>query len=193
MTLKEIEKDLKEYTGGSSFIRIGQLSSYLGQKNRNRVKEKYTKDAFKLDGSPSYFIPDIAKNIFRAGLTILVTLSLLTSSFPVDAAETIDFDGQGFEIMYCTAYCVGEITANGSKVHEGGCACNPRLGQVAIVYTLGGEYIGLFECNDTGKTNGLKKGTVIDIYRNDYDRCVDLMKLVGKSQKVYVKWIDGKG
>lgn len=193
MTLKEIEKDMKEYTGGSSFIRIGQLSSYLGQKNTNRVREKYTKDAFKLDGSPSYFIPDIAKNIYRAGLTVLVILSLLTKSFPVDAKESIDFDSQGFEVMYCTAYCVGTTTANGSKVHEGGCACNPRLGQVAIVYTLEGEYLGIYECNDTGATNGLKKGTVIDIYRSDLDRCQQLMEQIGKSQKVYVKWIDGKG
>lgn len=185
MTQKEIEKDMKEYTGGSSFIRIGQLTSYLGQKNTNRVREKYTKDAFKLDGSPSYFIPDVAKNIFRAGLLILF---FLFSSIPVEAEE---FSLEGFEIMNATAYYQGEVTANGSKVHSGGCACNPHLGDVAIVYTLDGDFLGLYECNDTGGTEGLKNGTVIDIYRKNYTQCQSFMKLTGG--KVYVKWIDGKG
>ncbi len=185
MTQKEIEKDMKEYTGGSSFIRIGQLTSYLGQKNTNRVREKYTKDAFKLDGSPSYFIPDVAKNIFRAGLLILF---FLFSSIPVEAEE---FNLEGFEIMNATAYYQGEVTANGSKVHSGGCACNPHLGDVAIVYTLDGDFLGLYECNDTGGTEGLKNGTVIDIYRKNYTQCQSFMKLTGG--KVYVKWIDGKG
>lgn len=187
MTLKEIEKDMKEFTGGSSFIRIGQLASYLGQKNTNRVREKYTKDAFKLNDSPSYFIPDVAKNIFRAGL---IAFLLLFSSVSAEAEE-INFEEQGFQIMNATAYCTGEITANGSKVHSGGCACNPHLGDMAIVYTLDGDYLGLYECNDKGGTEGLKNGTVIDIYRKNYTQCQSFMKLTGG--KVYVKWIDGKG
>ena len=187
MTQKEIEKDMKEFAGGSSFIRIGQLSAYLGQKNTNRVREKYTKDAFKLDGSPSYFIPDVAKNIFRAGFLIF---ALLVSSFPVQAKE-VDFVSQGFEVMNATAYCQGEVTANGSKVHSGGCACNPHLGDIAIVYTLDGDYLGLYECNDTGGTDGLKNGTVIDIYRKNYTQCQSFMKITGG--KVYVMWIEGKG
>ena len=189
MTLKDIERDMKNFTNGASFIRIGQLAAYLGQKNVNRVKEKYTKDAFKLDGSPSYFIPDIAKNIFKAGLAVALIVGALSQT--VKANEQIDLTSQGFEVMSATAYCCGEITANGSKVHEGGCACNPRLGQVAIVYTLDGEFLGYFECNDTGATDGLQNGTVIDIYRSDYDRCVEFMELT--KGKVYVKWIDGKG
>ena len=189
MTLKEIEKDMKSYCGGSSFIRIGQLASYLGQKNTNRVREKYTKDAFKLNDSPSYFIPDIAKNIFRAGLIVFL---LLFSSVSAEAEE-IDFEGQGFETLYATAYCMGEVTANGSKVHVGGCACNPHLGEVAIVYTLDGEYLGLYEVNDVGGTDGLKNGDVIDFYRPNLTMCRSLMKIIGPSQKVYVRFIDGKG
>ena len=183
-TPKEIEKDLKNFCKGSSFIKIGQLTAYLGQTNTQRVKAKYTKDAFKLEGSPSYFIPDIAKNIYRAGLAVLLSLTILSSSIPSNAEED-------FQTMYCTAYCCGEITANGSKVHEGGCACNPHLGEVAVVYTMDGEFLGYFECNDTGATNGLKKGTVIDIYRTDLERCRDFMKLTGG--KVKVQWIAGEG
>ena len=192
MTLKEIEKDMKEFTGGSSFIRIGQLASYLGQKNTNRVREKYTKDAFKLDNSPSYFIPDVAKNIFRAGLIVIL---LLFSSVSAEAEE-IDFKGQGFEVLYATAYCMGETTANGSKVHVGGCACNPHLGEVAIVYTLDGDFLGQYEVNDVGGTDGLKNGTVIDFYRPNLTMCQSLMRIFYNSDpsgRVYVKFIDGKG
>lgn len=191
MTQKDIERDMKSFTDGASFIRIGQLAAYLGQKNVNRVKEKYTKDAFKLDGSPSYFIPDIAKNIFRAGLVIALTLSFFTQK--AEASEPFDLSGQGFEVMSTTAYYCGEVTANGSQVHEGGCACSPdRIGQVAIIYTLDGEFLGYFECNDTGKEGGgVRKGTVVDIYKTTYDRCVEYMEQTGG--KVYVKWIDGKG
>ena len=60
-----------------------------------------------------------------------------------------------------------------------------------MVYTMDGEFLGYFECNDTGATNGLKKGTVIDIYRTDLERCRDFMKLTGG--KVKVQWIAGEG
>ena len=94
--------------------------------------------------------------------------------------------------MYATAYCMGHHTANGSKVHEGGCACSPEhLGDVAIVYTLEGNFLGYYECNDTGGTEGLNAGTVIDIYRCNYTRCQSFMKLT--RGRVWVKWVKGKG
>ncbi len=108
--------------------------------------------------------------------------------------ETIDFEGQGLQKMSATAYCMGEVTANGSKVHEGGCAASKdHLGQVAIVYTIEGEFLGYYECNDTGGTEGLNNGYVIDIYRSDLDRCQEFMETIGSGQKVWVKWIEGVG
>lgn len=190
-TPKDIEKDLREYANGAGFIKIGQLADYLGQKNTSRVKEKYTRDAFKLDNSPAYFIPDIAKNIYKLGLAVILSFSVLTSSFPSKAIEKNEFLLDGFEVMALTAYCCGEITANGSKVHEGGCACNTHVGDVAVVYTIDGEFLGYFECNDTGSSKGLQKGTVIDIYREDLGRCEDIMRI--SRGKCYVKWISGKG
>ena len=65
------------------------------------------------------------------------------------------------------------------------------MGQVAIVYTLDGGYLGMYEVNDKGGTEGLKNGTVIDFYRRNYTQCQSFMKLTGG--KVYAKWIDGKG
>lgn len=107
--------------------------------------------------------------------------------------EEIDFEAQGFTIMHTTAYNVGHHTANGSAVHEGGCACSiSHIGDVAIVYTLDGEFLGYLECNDTGaEGGGVRRGTVLDVYKSDYDRCVEYMELTGG--KVWVKWIHGEG
>lgn len=108
--------------------------------------------------------------------------------------ESINYEEQGFQKMSATAYCMGTVTATGAKVHEGGCAASKdHLGQVAIVYTLEGEFLGYYECNDTGGTEGLNNGYVIDIYRSDIDRCQELMETIGKEQKVWVLWVEGVG
>lgn len=110
--------------------------------------------------------------------------------------ETIDWETQGFQKMHATAYCVGHHTADGSAVYEGGCACNPHLGDAAIVYTLDGKYLGTYFCNDTGSSSGLVAGSTIDIYRRNRTRCQSFMKIVYQNNNnglVYVKWISGKG
>ena len=110
----------------------------------------------------------------------------------VPQSDQIDWQAQGFIKMNATAYHMGETTRNGSEVHTGGCAASPdHLGDVAIIYTLDGDYLGLYECNDTGGTDGLNNGYVIDIYRTNYTQCQSLMRLTGG--KVYVKWIKGEG
>ena len=121
----------------------------------------------------------------------IIVLLLTTWVILIGAKQKEEIDFSDFELMNATAYCMGEVTANGSKVHEGGCACNPHLGEVAIVYTTNGTFLGYYECNDTGSTDGLNKGTVIDIYRKNYTRCEMFMKATGG--KVYVKWIKGDG
>ena len=67
MTARDIELDMKAAVNGASFITPGQLAKYLGQKNTTRVKQKYLKDAFKLEDSKKYFIPEVAKAIYAAG------------------------------------------------------------------------------------------------------------------------------
>lgn len=67
MTARDIEQDMKASVGGASFITPGELAKYLGQKNTSRVREKYLKDAFKLEGTKKYFIPEVAKTIFYSG------------------------------------------------------------------------------------------------------------------------------
>ena len=97
--------------------------------------------------------------------------------------------------MATTAYCVGHHTSNGSAVHEGGCACSiDHIGDVAIIYSINGDFLGVFECNDTGADGGgVRAGKVVDIYRTDYDRCVEWMETVGKTQTIWVQWIPGNG
>lgn len=67
MTAREIEQDMKQFVNGASFITVGQLAKYLGQKNTSRVREKYMKDVFKLEGTKKYFIPEVARSIYNSG------------------------------------------------------------------------------------------------------------------------------
>lgn len=110
--------------------------------------------------------------------------------------EEIDWQAQGFEVMATTAYCMGHTTANSSKVHAGGCACSrDHIGDVAIVYTLDGDFLGYYECNDTG-AGGVAAGTVLDIYRKNLTQCQSYMRITqtnNGTNKVYVKWIHGNG
>lgn len=67
MTAREIEQDMKQFVNGASFITVGQLAKYLGQKNTSRVREKYMRDVFKLEGTKKYFIPEVARSIYNSG------------------------------------------------------------------------------------------------------------------------------
>lgn len=67
MTAREIEQDMKASVGGASFISPGELAKYLGQKNTSRVRQKYMKDAFKIEGTKKYFIPEVAKAVYYSG------------------------------------------------------------------------------------------------------------------------------
>lgn len=106
-------------------------------------------------------------------------------------ATPLDFESAGYQKMYATAYILQGTTASGGTTRPGICACNPHLGDVAIVYTTDGDYLGMYECTDTGGTNGLKNGTVIDIWRANMTQAENFMRLTGG--QVYVKWIEGDG
>ena len=67
MTARDIERDMKAAVGGASFITPGQLAKYLGQKNSSRVREKYLKDLFRLEGTKKYFIPEVARAVYNSG------------------------------------------------------------------------------------------------------------------------------
>lgn len=100
---------------------------------------------------------------------------------------------EGCELLRCTCYVpTGNRTADGSWPYEGICASNnAHMGQVAAVYTQDMEFIGYFECRDTGSHAGLQNGSRIDIFRNDMDGVKEWQKTVG--DYVIVQWIEGEG
>ena len=65
MTAKEIERKMEQYTG-AEFITPGKLTSFLGRKDVSRVKDRFLRDLPTIGGTKAYFIPDVAKNVFRA-------------------------------------------------------------------------------------------------------------------------------
>lgn len=95
--------------------------------------------------------------------------------------------------MEATAYCYGTTRCDGQPVRQGICAGKPEwYGKVAAVYEdnggTPGEFLGYYECLDTGGDERIKNGTVLDIYHPDRDWCIRFGR-----RKVLVELIDGEG
>ena len=99
----------------------------------------------------------------------------------------------GFERIRCTCYLpTGNKTADGTIPYEGIIASNrEHMGDVAILYTEDGEYIGLFEVRDTGGAESLKNGTSVDVFRDNMDRAKEWIATYG--DYVLVKWVKAEG
>ena len=120
---------------------------------------------------------------------LLVLPLLLLVSMPVQAEEIKEP-----QLMRCTVYTApeGAITADGSKVREGIVAGKREwLGYTCIIYDKNLRLIGLYEVKDTGGTEELKNGTVIDVFRNDLDACKDWVNTYG--DYCYIQILKGKG
>ena len=98
--------------------------------------------------------------------------------------------GEELQKVRCTCYLpTGNKTADGTVPYEGICAANKEhLGDVAVLYSVDGEFIGFFECRDIGGHRKLRNGTAIDIFRNDMDRAWEWVGEWG--DYVYVYWIE---
>lgn len=132
----------------------------------------------------------------KTAVIVLLILSLLVNSGYAEVEtlkeQDIDWEAQGFTRMKTTAYCMGHHTAMGIPVHEGIAAASAdHLRDVAIVYTTGGNFLGYYYCCDTGGTEGIQNGYVIDIYRRNLTQATSYMKIT--RGEVYVKWIKGEG
>lgn len=126
----------------------------------------------------------------RKVLAVLLAVIWILS-IGAERRPEIDFETAGFQKMHTTAYVIHGTTATGTETRPGICACNPHLGEIAIIYTTDGQYLGMYECLDTGGTEGLQQGTVIDVWRANMTQATNYMKLTGGT--VYVKWIEGEG
>lgn len=109
--------------------------------------------------------------------------------------------------MHATAYTGGTVTATG-KVPREGLAASDREhmgdGWTALVYRAipdgnggytQGELLWILECEDTGG-KGVGAGYVIDIYRDNLDRCQELMNTVyenGAGGRVFVQYVQAVG
>ena len=99
--------------------------------------------------------------------------------------------GDDLQKVRCTCYLpTGNKTYDGTVPYEGICASNKdHLGDVAMLYSVDGEFIGFFECRDIGGNRRLKNGTAIDIYRDSMDRAWEWVGEWG--DYVYIYWIEG--
>lgn len=99
--------------------------------------------------------------------------------------------GDDLQKVRCTCYLpTGNKTADGTVPYEGVCASNrEHLGDVAVLYSVNGEFIGFFECRDVGGHRKLRNGTAVDIYRDSLDRAWEWVGEHG--DYVYVYWIEG--
>lgn len=86
---------------------------------------------------------------------------------------------------YCPESCPGTITYSGVHVREGIAAVTEdHIGDIAIVYTTDGEFIGRFECLDK---IGTGKKTVIDVWKPNLQSAKELMaKTKGKVEVTFI-------
>lgn len=135
----------------------------------------------------------------RKRIIILYLIAVLVSSVALighardgyfDQSAVFEGDND-IEKLHTTAYCLHGVTATGGTTRPNIAACNTHVGDVAIIYTLDGEYLGMYEITDTGGTEGLRAGKVIDVWFDALDECKEWMSITGG--KCYVKWIKGVG
>lgn len=122
-------------------------------------------------------------------IVLLIGFAILALSIPSHASSVPD----GCELLRCTCYLpTGNKTADGTIPYEGICASNrEHLGQVAVVWTKDMEFVGYFECRDTGSHEGLQNGTRIDIFRETEQGIREWQNTVG--DYVIVQWVEGNG
>lgn len=94
-----------------------------------------------------------------------------------------------------TAYCIEGITKSGEYTRDGICAGKEEwIGKRILIFQKLpdgkiGEFIGEYEVKDTGGTDGLRNGTVVDIWKPDLESCQEFMNLVYEDNcygKVYI-------
>ena len=86
----------------------------------------------------------------------------------------------------------GAKTATGKEARYGIIAYKPEYyGRTCILYTADMEYIGVFECEDTGGER-VRTGRVLDVYTGTtIDTCYDWVDTYGTH--CYMQWIDAEG
>lgn len=98
------------------------------------------------------------------------------------------------ELLHITGYINphGNKTADGSNTFIGSCAMNrANLGKVVALYDKEKNFIGYYDINDVGGTEGLKSGKVVDLYFKDEQTLIEFFEKYGT--KLYVQIIESEG
>lgn len=123
----------------------------------------------------------------RWGIIIAIVLAVITSAAiraqagqDLQPPDTIKFDS--------TAYCeTGDPTASGKWPREGVTVAVDSnvipLGSAVMIWDEGGEWMGIYEAQDTGR---LIKGRIIDIYIDKYTDAIEWGR-----KTIYVRVIPG--
>lgn len=95
------------------------------------------------------------------------------------------------EKVFLSCYLpTGNCTADGTVPYEGICSCNvEHLGMDCIMYDLRTlEPVEYWECRDIGGNILLRQGKAIDVFRTDYNGCLELKAKYG--DYVYIEWVE---
>lgn len=129
---------------------------------------------------------------------VIQTYQLLFPKVEYDYVPTVeeyvsphDYEPQ---LMHVTGYINPNHnkTADGSNTFVGSCAMNrANLGKVIALYDKEKNFIGYFDVNDVGGTQGLKDGKVVDLFFTDMETLNNFFEEHGT--KLYVQIIDSNG
>ena len=125
---------------------------------------------------------------------LIISLLINQGSCPFEPSLLsfdIDWTDQGFQEIDTTGYILQGITSGGVYTHYGVAACNPHFGELAVIYTLDGHYLGTFEVIDTGSNSKLVSGESIDVWMPNMEVAKAWMSIT--RGRVYCKFIAGKG
>ena len=147
--------------------------------------------------------------MMRKLTALCLASAVMWTSLPVRAQEDLERtrlaeEGQVFK-MLTTAYHHGTVTAMGQHPGRGICAVRKEwVGKTALVWKCTdsdelGEFLGIWECLDTGfgadsdgdGVGSIQEGRVIDMYFPTQEEVEEWMAVTGG--KVYVQMVDAEG
>ena len=124
---------------------------------------------------------------------IMTALAIALMLSPLSASAEEDISGS-LPLVRTTVYYAhdGAKTATGKTARYGMVAYDPAYyGKTCILYTEDMEYIGIFECEDTGG-HRVRTGQVLDVYTGTtLESCYDWVEENGTH--CYVQWVDSEG
>ena len=124
---------------------------------------------------------------------ILTALAIALMLSPLTVSAEDDITGN-LPLVRTTVYYAhdGAKTATGKTARYGIIAYKPEYyGTTCILYTQDMEYIGVFECEDTGGKR-VRTGQVLDVYTGTtLESCYDWVEEYGTY--CYMQWVEAEG